>query len=319
MSRDDERSLPISLVSHTVFCPRRTWLEAAGERVDSHAIEHGVAAHEHVDSWKGDRSARRRAVEVSSEVLGVHGRCDVVSVGDTGQLTVTEFKSSPVRRSSVVTAAQRLQLTLQGMCLREAGHEVIGHAVYFTTTKHMVSVEVTAEDEAWAREVVRHTAEIVEGATAPEPLSDDPRCDRCSHAGVCLPEERAERRIGRQIRVADPDGQVLHLATPGSRASMRRGRVVIVKGDDTLGDVPLDRVRGLVVHGNVDVSTGLLRELLWRSVTVVWCSGRGSIVGFARSAHSPNGSGRQQQRARSAEGDLGLAREFIAAKVANQP
>ena len=33
--------IPISLVAHTVFCPRRTWLEAMGETTPSIAIEHG--------------------------------------------------------------------------------------------------------------------------------------------------------------------------------------------------------------------------------------------------------------------------------------
>lgn len=30
--------LPLSLVAHTVFCPRRTWLEAAGEHSDKSQI-----------------------------------------------------------------------------------------------------------------------------------------------------------------------------------------------------------------------------------------------------------------------------------------
>lgn len=84
------------------------------------------------------------------------------------------------------------------------------------------------------------------------------------------------------------------------------------------GNVPIDRVRGVVVHGNIDLSTGLLRELLWRSVAVVWCSGRGSVVGYARSAHAPNGQARVRQHVASDRGVLDVAREFVAAKIANQ-
>ena len=35
--------IPISLVAHTVFCPRRTWLEAVGEKVDSEAMAAGLS------------------------------------------------------------------------------------------------------------------------------------------------------------------------------------------------------------------------------------------------------------------------------------
>lgn len=75
---------------------------------------------------------------------------------------------------------------------------------------------------------------------------------------------------------------------------------------------------GLVVHGNVDVSSALIREMMWRGHSVVWCSGRGRVVGAARSTRSSNGRARVQQHVASAEGRLDLAREFIASKVSNQ-
>jgi hypothetical protein len=37
--------LPISLVAHHVFCPRRAWLEAAGENTDTQQVAIGTAAH----------------------------------------------------------------------------------------------------------------------------------------------------------------------------------------------------------------------------------------------------------------------------------
>jgi hypothetical protein len=41
--------LPISLVAHQVFCPRRAWLEAAGETTDTQQVAQGVAAHARAD------------------------------------------------------------------------------------------------------------------------------------------------------------------------------------------------------------------------------------------------------------------------------
>ena len=55
--------LPISLVAHQVFCPRRAWLEAAGESTDTQQVAVGVAAHGPTDDAGTSRSRRLRGVE----------------------------------------------------------------------------------------------------------------------------------------------------------------------------------------------------------------------------------------------------------------
>ena len=312
-----EEPLPISLVAHTVFCPRRAWLEAAGESTPSVAIEHGVAAHATVDTRQDDRRRARRSVDVTDPESGLVGRCDVVADEGDG-LRIIEYKSSPLRRRADVTTAQRVQLALQAMCLESMGHRVVGGAVYFTNHRKEVRVEIDEELRAEARGFIELTRDIVESATAPEPLLADPRCRLCSHVGICLPEERQEARITHSIKVREPDGETLHLTTPGARASLAAGRVVVQRADDKLASVPIELVASLVIHGNVDVSSALVRELLWRGIPLTWCSGRGAVVGYARSTRSPNGAVRVAQRSPTADTALALAREFIATKIANQ-
>lgn len=317
MSTDDG-PLPISLVAHHVFCPRRAWLEAMGESTDTHQMEAGLQAHRASDDPSRSRADRLRSVDVRSDELGVIGRCDAVEFDDHDVATVVEYKSTPARRRAAVTEAMSVQLALQAAALRENGVEVLGAAVWFTD--HQVRVDVPVDEPALdiARGHVEQLRSLLDGGAAPEPLVDDPRCRTCSHAGVCLPDERALGPVTRRVLVSDPDAQVLHIATPGARASLRAGRVRVVKGDDDLGSVPIERVMGLVVHGNVDVSSGLLRELLWRRLAVVWCSGKGRVIGWASSASSPNGAPRVRQHVVSAAGHLGLARQFVSAKIANQ-
>lgn len=310
--------LPVSLVAHTSFCPRRAWLESVGEQVRSFAIEMGQASHAAVDERRGDRPSTRRSVSIVSGRLGLVGRCDVLEISDGG-VRVIEHKSAPYRRESSVTQAQRIQLALQGECLKDMGFRVVGYGVYFSTTRRLVDVAVSEEDLVRALELVAETRGIVESPKAPPPLpTDDPRCSRCSHAGVCLPDERRGRRVRRRILVGDPEGEILHLTVPGSRASMRHGRVAVVRGPEELASLPVERVAGIVVHGNVDVSGALIRDVLWRRGTVVWCTGRGRVVGFAASAASPNGLPRVRQHVESANGNMALARELIRAKIANQ-
>lgn len=73
-----------------------------------------------------------------------------------------------------------------------------------------------------------------------------------------------------------------------------------------------------MAHGNTDLSSGLVRELLWRGIVVIWCSSGGRVVGWAASAASPNGGPRHRQHVESEHGRLDLAREFVAGKIANQ-
>lgn len=257
-------------------------------------------------------------MDVASEALGITGRCDTLELAEDGTATVVEYKSTPVRKRPDVSEQMVVQLALLTAALRAGGVDVTGVAVYFTEHNQRVDVPVGEAETANAAEHVRQLRAMLDDGTAPEPLVDDPRCRGCSYAGVCLPDERALEPVVRRVLVADPDTQTLHVATPGARVSIRSGRVYVVKGDDKLGTVPIERVFALVLHGNIDVSSGLLRELLWRRVPVVWCSGTGRVIGWVSSAQSANGGARVRQHVASDRGRLDLARAFVTAKIANQ-
>lgn len=310
--------LPISLVAHHAFCPRRAWLEAAGERTDTAQMAVGTRDSAPSDDPTASRARRVRALDVASVELGVVGRSDSVEEDEDGALTVVEHKATPLRRSTEVTRPTRIQLALLGAALGDMGHRVHGYAVWFSTHRLRVDVPIGGADHEDAAAEVAATRAVVTSTTAPPPLVDDPRCAACSHVGVCLPDERQLGPVSRRIAVADPDGQVLHLTTQGAHASLRQGRVRVRKRDEELASVPIERVDAVVVHGNVDLSGALLREMLWRSVPVLWVSGTGRLVGWANSAASPNGGPRHLQHRAAAEGRLALAAEMVSAKIANQ-
>lgn len=52
----DPDPIPISLVAHYQFCPRRAWIEAVSEQTDTRQMALGTAAHE--------KTMRLRSVEV---------------------------------------------------------------------------------------------------------------------------------------------------------------------------------------------------------------------------------------------------------------
>lgn len=309
--------IPISLVAHHVFCPRRAWLEAAGERTDTYQMSVGELAHRATDNPASSRGDRYRSVDIAHRAWGITGRADTVESHD-GALRVVEYKATPVRRKAEPTPAMRIQLALQGACLQEMGYAVTDYAIYFTTHHKYVPVVLSDVDFDAAHAEVINTKATLQSPTAPEPLHDDPRCMSCSHVGVCLPEERAQMPVIRRIHVADPDSQIIHLATPGSRAFTRGGRLRVSALGEEIASFPLERVAGLLVHGNIDLSSALIRELLWRGLTIVWCTGSGRVIGWSHTANTPNGLERVRQHEASAEGRLALAREFVGAKIANQ-
>lgn len=309
--------IPISLVAHHAFCPRRAWLEAAGEQTDSYQMTVGTLAHTATDEPTTSRGPRQRSIDVGHQRWGITGRVDTVEQHD-GRLTIVEYKASPVRRKADVTQPMRIQLALQKACLQDMGHIVEGCAVYFTTHRRQVNVPVDDSDLDDAYREVTKTRTTLSSPTAPAPLHDDPRCMSCSHAGVCLPEERDQRKIARRIHVANPDSDIVHLATPGSRAAIRDGRLNVKRNGEVLASLPLERIAGLVVHGNIDLSSALIRELLWRGLTIVWCSGTGRVIGWSHTARTPNGLARVRQHQAAADGCIHLARQFIVAKITNQ-
>lgn len=308
----------IGLVAHYAFCPRRAWLEAVGERTDTRQVAVGLRASAASDDATRSRPGTIKAMEVVSEEWGVIGRCDTVHVRPDGTLDLVEHKATPVRRQPTVTAPMRVQLALQRHALQESGFDVKSTGIWFSTHGLAVDVELTAVDVEDAHAMVAATRAVVDAVSAPAPLEDDVRCSSCSHISVCLPDERALEPVTRQIRVADPDSQVVHLSTFGGRASVKQGRMLVHKQGEQMASVPLERVQAVIIHGNVDLTGGLIRELLYRDLPVVWCTSGGRIVGWAASARSPNGGARGRQAVASQVGRLDLAREFVSSKIAGQ-
>lgn len=313
--------IPISLVANYMFCPRRAWLESVGERVESAQMSQGFYDHRKVDRGRSPSASTGdgdyQSISIRHEGWGVSGKLDAARLTDDGVI-IREYKATPVKREMIVTDAMRIQLALQAACLEDMGYRVARTEIFFTTHHRNVEVILTPEDYSKAHMAVEETRSLINSGTAPEPLEDSPRCMKCSHAGICLPEERRLKPVSRRVMVSSPDNQVTHLATPGAKAFSRAGRMIVFKDGQELASIPLDTIQGLQVHGNTDLSSGLIRELMWRDVPILWCSGTGRLYGWAMSTYGPNGLQRAEQHVASQEGRLGLAREFIIAKVHNQ-
>ena len=94
--------------------------------------------------------------------------------------------------------------------------------------------------------------------------------------------------------------------------------MIVEMHGDKLSEVPLETVWAVQVFGNINLSGGLICELLWRDIPIQWCSMSGKLVGWSQSSCGPNGYARQRQGQLPEHVVLDFLRQFISSKIANQ-
>src|SRR5262249_7587499 len=99
--------------------------------------------------------------------------------------------------------ADRVQLAVQGLVLRENGYRCEEGVGYYAQTKQRVRVKF---DDELMRETTAAIAQawaLARAGEMPPPLVDSPRCPGCSLVGICLPDET------NSLRAATGAGPVL--------------------------------------------------------------------------------------------------------------
>lgn len=156
-----------------------------------------------------------RSVSLSSDRLGVTAKMDLVEArrspageGDLlAPLTVcpVDYKIGGPREGEngpEIWDADRMQLGLQCLILRDNGYGCDEGVIYYRATKQRVRLPVTSELERWIDAQLAAARRAIAGPIPP-PLVDSPKCARCSLVTICLPDET---RLMREAP-ADPDDE----------------------------------------------------------------------------------------------------------------
>ena len=307
--------LAISAVQRYLYCPRQFWYtESFGDRgaVNHHpSVVRGTQEHRSVDNTSSHREGVLRRVPVTSETLGVTGVIDQIEHGAKGGMTVVEYKSTP---TGEVRPGDIAQLSLYAACLQEAGHRGIAGAIYFTALNRRVPVPLDEDDLSGARELARDMAALSEAPSPPERLpASDPRCRGCVFRSQCQPEGRGDS--------AGSEGQqVVTLEGRQGKASLSSGRMRVETEEGDVTFIPLERVSGIAVRGDMTVTTPLIRQVLSSGGTVTWSSVSGYPVGHAQALRGPGAPARVSQYAATYPGGGGLdsACLLVHSKIENQ-
>lgn len=141
-----------------------------------------------------------RSVSLASDRLGVTAKMDLVEVrpaepgGDLfAPLTVcpVDYKIGAPREGdggAEIWDADRMQLGLQCLILRDHGYACTEGMIYYRATKQRVPLPVTPQLEQWIEAQIAAARRAMAGPIPP-PLVDSPKCARCSLVTICLPDE----------------------------------------------------------------------------------------------------------------------------------
>lgn len=188
MEVDDD--LPISALSHLVYCPRRAALvHVIGLWAENVHTTSGRLVHERIEG--GETTSREgmrvlRSVNVRSDRLRLRGVIDALEVhgdGADAQYVPVETKRGPRRKWE----RDEIQLCAQAMAVEEmTGTAVSGGAIFHAASKRRRPVKLTAELRSATEDAARRLHLLIGTREVPPPVRDA-RCPPCSLAGPCQP------------------------------------------------------------------------------------------------------------------------------------
>jgi CRISPR-associated protein Cas1 len=193
--------MPARMVNEFVYCPRLFYYEwVDGVFRESVDTVEGKIQHQRVDKRATEMPApeaaateqiHSRSVTLSSERLRVIAKIDLVE-GSEGVVTPVDYKHGRPREGPdglELWPADRAQLAIQGLVLREAGYRCEEGIAYYAKTKQRVRVPFDAALVEETERNIRSAWTLATIGSIPPPLDDSPKCPGCSLVGICLPDE----------------------------------------------------------------------------------------------------------------------------------
>lgn len=349
--------LPARMVNEFVYCPRLffyEWVEGLFQE-SSDTVE-GKLQHKRVDKGgkplpsperAAEETLETRAVTLSSDRLRVIAKMDLLEV-DGGCVTPVDYKHGKpyeVDGALQVWPADRAQLAVQAIVLRENGYRVDEGVIFYVATRQRVRIPFTEAVIGETEAAIRDAWALAGGGRIPPPLDDSPKCPGCSLNAICLPGETttlrnaAEDDTGqlalfdemcpprkppvketRRLIAPRADLRPVYLNTQGLRVG-RSGEVLQVKEKDALRqEIRPIEISQLNLMGNIQVTTQVTQLLCEAGIPICYFSQGGWFYGITTAMATKNVFLRQAQFRLASEPwfCLKLARRLVGGKIRNQ-
>lgn len=326
--------LPVRMLNEYQYCPRLAYLEwVQGEWAESVDTVEGRYAHRRVDRPSGslppaeelatEERLHARSITLSSNRLGLIAKMDLVEAED-GFVVPVDYKRG--KRPHVAGGAydpERVQLCAQALILEERGYRVRQGVLYFVASRERVHVEIDADLRVLTRSAIDELRLVAAGRTVPPPLSDSPKCPRCSLVAICLPDEvnylQHETAQPRPLAVGRDEAMPVYVQARHAKIAKSGDTLEVSIEDKTTATARLAEVSQVVLMGNVYLTTPTLHALMEREITVSWYSHGGWFRGHTVGTGHKNVELRTAQYRVSFDEDrcLRIARGLVVAKIQN--
>lgn len=303
--------IPVSYLNAYVYCPRRFFLEHnRGMFEDNvHTIE-GRSLHRVVDGKNGSAAkaskkrdaVHRRSVSFSSSSLGITGKLDLLEEKNGQGVYPVEYKKGkkpPKDREPWLN--DQIQVCAQSLLMAENGLPMPGKAyLYYIGSKARVEVPLHKDLLDRTMETIAQ-CRLISKSDSPPPLADNRnKCFGCSLNAICLPEEEdvshGRKTNARTIIPMSLDGDILYVDTVGAYLNLSGGNIKITSpGSMEIGKASLERLREVVLCGNVQVTTQVIHTCMKRNIPVHYLNYYGGYVGTSTPMLHYHGLLRQAQ------------------------
>jgi CRISPR-associated protein Cas1 len=359
--------LPARMLNEYVYCPRLFYYEwVEGLFAHNRETVEGAIRHAKVDTGKGElapaedissaETIHSRSVTLSSETHRLIAKLDVIEAED-GHVTPVDYKRGAPRKDRdtgelAAWDADRAQLCVQALVLRDNGYQCDEGVIYYVTTKQRVRVAVDETLVSETLAALREARELAGSGRIPPPLVDSPKCPRCSLVGICLPDETTALRLHgpatnvvqrtlfdigdspgaiaadqsaedghvRRLLPARDDLRPLYLNTQGLRVGKSGFVLKLQEKDKLVQEVRINEICQLNLFGNIQLSTQAVQALCEQEVPIGYFSYGGWFYGVTHGLGVKNIYLRREQfRLADVPGFcLRLSRALVAGKIRNQ-
>ena len=225
-----------------------------------------------------------RSVSLGSASLGITAKLDLVATAGDEAVPVDTKRGTVPHTPERSWEPERVQLMAQGLLLREHGYRTDHGVLYFAGSRTRVTILFTPELEALTLRLISDARAASTNPVLPDPLEDSPKCDGCSLAGICLPDETLALRdvppdpqeagadAVRRLYPARDHALPLYVQEQGARVGKRGSVLVVQKGDAEIGRGRLIDVSQLVLCGNISVSAQTIQLLCAAEIPIVHLS-----------------------------------------------
>jgi len=365
---NEKNYLPARMVNEYVYCPRLFYFEfVEGQFAHNQETVEGSIQHHRVDEKEDDfpppeelvdsqRPTRARSITLSSDTYGVIAKLDLVE-SDGGLVTPVDYKRGRPRTSEEGSLdawdADRVQLGVQALVLRDNGYRCEEAIVYYATTRQRVRIAIDAQLIAETTLAIQKARQLAASDSIPAPLVDSPKCPRCSLVGICLPDETAAcrtrtRKNGqpaqrflfdmgplpnatiaeeapncgelRRLVPARDDLRPLYVNTQGLSVGKSANVLKMKEKGKVVQEVRIHDICQLNLFGNVQLTTQAIQTLCQEEVPIAYFSQGGWFYGVTRGLGIKNIFLRREQFrwADIPSFCLRFAQALVAGKIKNQ-